>query len=92
MFASMTAWICSLFPAVMLEIVQHASLRMPFFAELSKFSSQGNALKLMITCSVGKDTRQKQDATVVAFVEEQSRYTTSTFSWTTRNRKRSSES
>lgn len=49
MLASMTAWICSLFPAVMLEIVQQASLRIPFLEELSRFSSHGNALKLMIT-------------------------------------------
>lgn len=49
MLASMTAWICSLFPAVMFEMVQHASFRMPFFAELRRFSSHGNALKLMIT-------------------------------------------
>lgn len=49
MFASMTAWICSLLPAVMLEMVQHASLRMPFFDELSRFSSHGKAEKLMMT-------------------------------------------
>lgn len=49
MFASMTAWICSLLPAVMLEMVQQASLRMPFLDELSRFSNHGNALKLMMT-------------------------------------------
>ena len=34
-FASMTAWICSRVPAMMFEIAQHASLRMPFFCEWS---------------------------------------------------------
>lgn len=47
--ASITAWICSLLPAVMFEIVQHASFLIPFFEELSRFSSQGSALKLIIT-------------------------------------------
>ena len=60
MFASMTAWICSLLPAVMLEMVQQASLRMPFFDELSRLSSHGSALKLMITCKGEKMQTQTQ--------------------------------
>lgn len=63
MFASMTAWICSLLPAVMLEMVQQASLRMPFLDELSRFSSHGNALKLMMTWfgGEGRDTEVGDD-------------------------------
>src|SRR6056297_2204841 len=51
MFASMTDWICSRVPAVILEMVQHASLRMPFLGELSSASSRDRAPQL-ITCCV----------------------------------------
>lgn len=44
-------WICSRVPAVMLEMVQHASLRMPFFGLLSSASSRVSAEQL-ITCCV----------------------------------------
>mmetsp|Transcript_18952 Transcript_18952/g.56300 ORF Transcript_18952/g.56300 Transcript_18952/m.56300 type:complete len:228 (+) Transcript_18952:277-960(+) len=50
MFASTTDWIWSLFPAVMFEIVQHASLRMPFFGLPSRASRHGSAEKLMMIC------------------------------------------
>lgn len=50
MFASMTAWICDEFPAVIFEMVQQASFRMPSFVELSSAKRQGNALLLMMTC------------------------------------------
>lgn len=40
---SMTAWIWSLLPAVMLEMVQHASLRIDFLWWLSMASRQGRA-------------------------------------------------
>jgi hypothetical protein len=43
MLCSMTAWIWSLLPAVMLEMVQQASLRMDFFWWLSMDSRQGSA-------------------------------------------------
>lgn len=59
MLASMTAWICSLFPAVMFEMVQQASLRMPFLDELSKFNNHGRALKLMMTWNVAWYVRTK---------------------------------
>mmetsp|Transcript_5160 Transcript_5160/g.11211 ORF Transcript_5160/g.11211 Transcript_5160/m.11211 type:complete len:420 (-) Transcript_5160:345-1604(-) len=51
MFASITDWICSRVPAVMLEMVQHASLRIPFLGELRRASSRGSA-PLLITCCV----------------------------------------
>mmetsp|Transcript_14385 Transcript_14385/g.35664 ORF Transcript_14385/g.35664 Transcript_14385/m.35664 type:complete len:234 (+) Transcript_14385:196-897(+) len=50
MLASITAWICSRVPAVMLEMVQHASLRMPFFGLLSSASSRGSAPQLSTHC------------------------------------------
>mmetsp|Transcript_28401 Transcript_28401/g.95626 ORF Transcript_28401/g.95626 Transcript_28401/m.95626 type:complete len:202 (+) Transcript_28401:223-828(+) len=50
MCASTTAWIWSLLPAVMLEMVQHASLRMPFLALPRSASRQGSAEKLMTIC------------------------------------------
>mmetsp|Transcript_47674 Transcript_47674/g.132295 ORF Transcript_47674/g.132295 Transcript_47674/m.132295 type:complete len:320 (+) Transcript_47674:738-1697(+) len=50
MLASITAWIWSLLPAVMLEIVQHASLRMPFFGLERSARRHGSAEKLMMIC------------------------------------------
>mmetsp|Transcript_54587 Transcript_54587/g.95436 ORF Transcript_54587/g.95436 Transcript_54587/m.95436 type:complete len:208 (+) Transcript_54587:618-1241(+) len=48
--ALITAWICSAVPAVILEMVQQASLRM-FFLGLSNIHSRaGNALRLMMNC------------------------------------------
>ena len=41
MLASITAWICSLLPAVMLEIVQHASLRRDSFGLDMRASRHG---------------------------------------------------
>lgn len=50
MLFSMTAWICSLLPAVMLEMVQHASFRIPFLGDESSARRQGSALLLMMNC------------------------------------------
>eukprot|EP00966_Prymnesium_polylepis_P057039 1321195-Prymnesium_polylepis.1 len=50
MFASMTAWICSRVPAVMLEIVQHASFRMPFFGLPRRANSLASAPQLITHC------------------------------------------
>mmetsp|Transcript_2162 Transcript_2162/g.6388 ORF Transcript_2162/g.6388 Transcript_2162/m.6388 type:complete len:229 (+) Transcript_2162:322-1008(+) len=50
MLASTTDWIWSLFPAVMLEMVQHASLRMPFFGLPRSARRHGSAEKLMMIC------------------------------------------
>ena len=50
MLASMTAWIWVELPAVMLEMVQQASLRMPSLVELSSDSSAGSAPQLIMTC------------------------------------------
>mmetsp|Transcript_47672 Transcript_47672/g.132280 ORF Transcript_47672/g.132280 Transcript_47672/m.132280 type:complete len:264 (+) Transcript_47672:362-1153(+) len=50
MLASITAWICSLLPAVMLEIVQHASLRRDSFGLDMRASRHGSAEKLMMIC------------------------------------------
>ena len=47
MFASMTAWICSRVPAVMLEMVQQASLRIPFFGLDRSASSLERAPQLI---------------------------------------------
>ena len=43
-------WICCLFPAVMLEIVQQASLRIDSLGELSKWSRQCMTEQLSTTC------------------------------------------
>mmetsp|Transcript_11649 Transcript_11649/g.26397 ORF Transcript_11649/g.26397 Transcript_11649/m.26397 type:complete len:397 (+) Transcript_11649:621-1811(+) len=49
--ASMIAWIWSLFPAVMFEMVQHASFLMDFLCPCcSRFSKQGSAWQLMTIC------------------------------------------
>jgi hypothetical protein len=49
--ASTTVWICSLVPAVMLEMVQHASFLMLFlWLVVSRFSRQGSAPQLMMIC------------------------------------------
>ena len=50
MLLSITAWIWSLFPAVMLLMVQHASFLMPFLGLDSSASRQGRALLLMMNC------------------------------------------
>jgi hypothetical protein len=47
--ASMIAWICMGEPAVMLEIVQQASLRMPSLGEESKLRRAGSAPDEMTT-------------------------------------------
>lgn len=49
MLASMTAWIWEEFPAVMLEMVQQASLRMPSLVELKRDKRHGRAPLLMMT-------------------------------------------
>merc|ERR1719353_245920 len=49
-FASTTDWIWSLLPAVMFEIVQHASFLIPFLGLPSNASKQGKAEKLMMIC------------------------------------------
>ncbi|KAH3672592.1 hypothetical protein OGATHE_002237 [Ogataea polymorpha] len=46
-FESITAWIWSLFPAVMLEIVQHASFLIDSFGDLSSGASAGSTPALM---------------------------------------------
>lgn len=48
--ASMTCWICSSEPAVMLEMVQEASLRMPSLGEFNRARRAGRALREMINC------------------------------------------
>jgi hypothetical protein len=47
--ASMTAWICMGEPAVMLEMVQHASLRIPSLGEESRLRRAGRAPDEMTT-------------------------------------------
>ncbi len=49
-FASMTACICCLFPAVIFDIVQQASFRIPFFGLLSRANKHGRAEQLIIIC------------------------------------------
>lgn len=48
-YASMIAWICIGEPAVMLEMVQQASFRMPSLGEESKLKRAGRAPEDMIT-------------------------------------------
>mmetsp|Transcript_9395 Transcript_9395/g.32692 ORF Transcript_9395/g.32692 Transcript_9395/m.32692 type:complete len:213 (+) Transcript_9395:258-896(+) len=51
MLASTMAWIWSLLPAVMLEMVQHASFLMLFlWLVVSRLSRQGSAWQLMMIC------------------------------------------
>lgn len=46
-----STWICSLVPAVMLEMVQHASFLMLFlWLVVSRLSRQGSAPQLMMIC------------------------------------------
>ncbi len=49
MLLSMTAWICCLFPAVMLEMVQQASLRMLSLLAYSRWSRHGRTEQFRIT-------------------------------------------
>mmetsp|Transcript_18048 Transcript_18048/g.46638 ORF Transcript_18048/g.46638 Transcript_18048/m.46638 type:complete len:268 (-) Transcript_18048:483-1286(-) len=49
-FASITAWICSRVPAVMFEMVQQASLRIPFLGDASSLSSLGSTPQLITAC------------------------------------------
>ena len=49
MLASRTAWICFEVPAVMFEMVQHASFLIPFFTDESSDSRQGSAEQLITT-------------------------------------------
>lgn len=49
MFASMTDWICCLLPAVMLDIVQHASFRMLSLLAFSRWSRHGRTEQFRIT-------------------------------------------
>ena len=49
MLASITIWICCRFPAVMFEMVQHASLRMLSLLAFSSWSRQGRTEQLRMT-------------------------------------------
>mmetsp|Transcript_57947 Transcript_57947/g.168024 ORF Transcript_57947/g.168024 Transcript_57947/m.168024 type:complete len:213 (+) Transcript_57947:555-1193(+) len=46
----MISWICSRFPAAMLDIVQHASFRIAFFEELRRLKREGSAPLWRMTC------------------------------------------
>src|SRR3569833_929421 len=50
MLASITDWIWAEFPAVMLEMVQQASFRMPSLLELRSDNRHGSAPQLMMIC------------------------------------------
>lgn len=56
--SSPPTWICSLVPAVMLEMVQHASFLMLFlWLVVSRLSRHGSAPQLMMIC--GQAWRQR---------------------------------
>lgn len=50
MLASITLWICGGEPAVMFEMVQQASFRMPSFGDDSNDNKAGRAPEAMTTC------------------------------------------
>lgn len=60
-------WICALFPAVMLDMVQHASFLMDSLGLLNKCRRQGRAEQFRITFGRKEGVRSPDPGTATAF-------------------------